>query len=567
MADTETVKPELKEKTKYQLISSVISQDYLVKQQSCGMTFKKYRELAKDPTNNLAKTVLVGVLLSGSWSIEADEDVDDEIIEFIQKQIIPQRPMITQTVMEYADIVFGWQGFEKVFEEKDGKIVLKKLKPLLQDITQILVDKDTGAFLGFRQTDLQTGQPIDLPIEKSLLIPFRVEGTQWHGGGRLDNVISTQRMWDAANDGADRYDRKIAGSHFIVYYPAGVTLLNSVETDNGVIASELLKSLESSGSIAIPSSAAEYVDQLNKEAMSKNVTGWKIDILEDSGGRQPTFIQRLDYLDKLKVRGFGIPERAILEGNFGTKAEAGVHGDFLILDVQNCESHIVWHINWYVIDQLLALNYGEDMRGKVRVKAAPIVDEQITFLREVYKSILSSPSGFIEEMGQIDTDGLKDKLNIPKSKEVAQAGDDEDVKPPIGATPEELAKMEDKKQAFSLAADENWITVNGQHILIKEGQEPGDAIFEHLTQPLHKKAKFGDAVVFRKGKDVLSGIISEPDDGSGIGIKDSDGKLHRVPKDKLRVKKGDKSIKDFKLSLEVSEIIDIRPLMEAEKCF
>jgi len=42
---------------------------------------------------------------------------------------------------------------------------------------------------------------------------------------------------------------------------------------------------------------------------------------------QGSFIDRQKYLDALKMRAFGLPERSILEGSHGTKAEADVHAD------------------------------------------------------------------------------------------------------------------------------------------------------------------------------------------------------------------------------------------------
>ena len=49
----------------------------------------------------------------------------------------------------------------------------------------------------------------------------------------------------------------------------------------------------------------------------------EIELLSDSGKGQQPFTDRQKYLDILKVRAFGFPERSILEGQFGTKADVG----------------------------------------------------------------------------------------------------------------------------------------------------------------------------------------------------------------------------------------------------
>ena len=317
----------------------------------------------------------------------------------------------------FGTVDFGWQPFEKVFATEGNRIVLKKLKPLLHDITDIMIDAGTGAFMGFRQ-DPPQGTAINLDLENSLLAAARVEGTNWYGRSLMENVRLVAQMWTESNIGARRYDKKVAGSHFVVYYPVGTGHINGVEKANYLIATELLDALEGSGSITIPLTVSNLVEKLDQEAGSLS---WRIEILEDKstgGGRQEGFITRLKYLDSLLVRALIMPERAILEGQFGTKAEAGAHQDLALTYLEMQHRNITRIMNWHGADQLLVLNFGEKARGRVFLEPSPLADEAMGFVREIYKKLLDNPAGFVQEYETLDTGALKESVGLPVQEDV-----------------------------------------------------------------------------------------------------------------------------------------------------
>jgi hypothetical protein len=191
------------------------------------------------------------------------------------------------------------------------------------------------------------------------------------------------------------------------------------------MAQEVLSKLESSGSIAMPRDMEPFRDVLGSDFHP----GWKISLIGDSGGRQPTFINRLAYLDTLLVRALLQPERSMLQGEHGTLAEAGEHIDLALTQAELIHEHVVCMINWHAVDQLLALNYGDDMRGRVWIEAAPIIDKKLAFLREIYKLALTNPTGFLEQTGIIDWNALQEATGVPileeeEEVEVDGTGDD-----------------------------------------------------------------------------------------------------------------------------------------------
>jgi hypothetical protein len=215
-------------------------------------------------------------------------------------------------------------------------------------------------------------------------------------------------QWIACNEGAARYDKKLAGSHWVIHYPLGTSLVGGVETDNFTIAQTIISRLESSGAIAVPRTLAEFTADLNAQTPD----AWKIELINDSGG-QTAFNDRMKYLDALKARAFGMPERTVFEGQFGTKAEAEAHADLAIVFMEMRHSIICQQINQHVVNQLLRTNFGPDAEDSVYIQPAPIADLEKSYLQKLYDTILADPNGLMTEIGGIDMESLRDRLGIP----------------------------------------------------------------------------------------------------------------------------------------------------------
>ncbi len=417
-------KPRKKETTGPQTISYSFGDGILNRSYTTVGTYKQLRAVRKDPTVQLARALLISCIQAGSWNVESDEDVSDDVTDFIG-HVLSLREDFLYNAVAFGRVDFGWCGFEKIFKVVDNRIQIEILKPLLHDMTNILVTK-YGRFNGYRQNAMGWGvlepragsvgpvYPLDVPIEKCLHVAFDVEAGNYHGVPLLENIRQSMDMWDECNDGARRYDKKLAGSHWIVKYPPGTVVLNGETVDNGVFAEQVRKAMESGGSVSVPTTTATVLQELINTDVA-NLYAWSIELIDDKGSKQKNFNDRLKYLDSQKVRGLLMPERSLLEGNFGTKAEAGVHGDMAITNIEAIDRAIIGMLNRQLINQLLQLNFGDALVGKVRVVAAPLVDKQITFIRDLYKE-LNDPD--------IDMQGLRDKLEIPTAE-----GGSENTKP------------------------------------------------------------------------------------------------------------------------------------------
>ena len=370
-------------------------------------SYATYRTMRKHPTIALARALTAAPVVAGEWSTEANDGVPEDRIDLIRDMFLPVRSQIVEAAL-LGGTDFGWAGFEKIFSVVKGRIHVR-FKSLLHDITDILVVPSTGAFAGYEQNRDQT----KLPLAQSLHIGFRVEGTEWHGASLLENVRSTYNDWIEASEGAARYDKKIAGSHWVVHYPIGQSKVDGVETSHAEIAKTMLGVLESSGGAIIPRPKKKEAQELSRSGMDLDVLNWGIELVSDSSARQHSFTNRLEYLDKLMVRGLMVPERAILEGQFGTKAEAGVHADLALTHMELLHEHITRHINWYAVDQVLDLNFGPDARGTVRLAPSPLVDAKREFTQQLFLEFAKNPSSMAAEWAAIDTDAMKETLGVP----------------------------------------------------------------------------------------------------------------------------------------------------------
>ena len=185
--------------------------------------------------------------------------------------------------------------------------------------------------------------------------------------------------------------------------------MDGVSTDNHTIANSLLKVLEGSGSICIPSNIQQTTNDLNNIAGQE---AWKIDLMTADASAQAGFGARLSYLDSLMVRGAEFPERSILEGQYGTKAEAGEHADFAVARMDWRNNNIEHQLNESVVNQLLIINYGQKAAGTVKLKIAEIASDKKDLIRQLYLQYIGGAGGSAE-LTNVDWQAIRDQLEVP----------------------------------------------------------------------------------------------------------------------------------------------------------
>lgn len=375
---------------------------------------KKLIAMRRDPTIALARLLSLAPFYVASWTTEADADAPEGAEEFIGEELQRHRLHLIEHMI-HGTIDWGWQAFEKVYKLKEvngyKRAYVSWYKPLTQYNSLILVDPHTGSFEGIRQTDTFTGQDVDLFRNELLFHAINVEGTNWYGEAIMLAAHEAWAHWSQVEYGANRYDQKIAGSHWVVYYPPGQSLYGGVETDNLEIAKIVLAKLEASGSVVVPNDVQKFVSGL--EDLGNKSRSWDIQLLTDGGSGSVAYLERQKYFDILKVRAFGFPERAILEGQHGTKAEAGEHGDLALTMAEMRHQQCIEQINLQDVNALLRINWGPEAENTVRIKVESISEDNRALLRTIYDRVLADPEIGPDEIRQLDLAGIRDQLRLP----------------------------------------------------------------------------------------------------------------------------------------------------------
>ena len=229
----------------------------------------------------------------------------------------------------------------------------------------------------------------------------------------MENVREAWNDWRKANEVAARYDRKIAGAYLVLHYPSfgqGIDQ-NGAKLDNVYLAQRILDKLEAASGVAIGDVPSELAP-----GQDPNQTAWRLEVQGSAGGQQQGFVDRLRYLDSLKVRGMLLPERAILEGQHGTLAESQSQGDLALLQAELVHHHLTREINRQAVDPVLEANWGPAYRGKVRLEAAPLSDANQGFLRQLVTQVLADPKDFADLFHRADWPAIFDAVGLPQTK-------------------------------------------------------------------------------------------------------------------------------------------------------
>lgn len=381
-------------------------------------TFSKAREMRRDPTINLCRRYSVAPIIASSWAAEGEPDQ----VEFLEAQFQPIRNALLRTAL-LCELDFGWKAYELVygltdFQFKDGRVeklqMIQRVKPLKNDGTKARYDKETGDFLGVSTIDIYTGTKLLIDAEHVLFINFDDEGLGNYAEPAALVAEGAYDNWEDANDAAARYDKKMAGTFLVCEFPVGQTPYgdNAALTDNATIAEDAVNALVGSGKMIIPKDFRDIDPHLPPELNS-----WKFYFLEPTA-KQGSFVERQKYLDAQKTRAYALPERAIIEGEFGTKAEAGVHGNAALLIRQQHHEDITELINQGPVALLLRQNWGAE--GTAWLKAVPLTDEQANAFGKLFDNLLADPGSRADVLDKLDVDAVLDANGVPRK---AQEGD------------------------------------------------------------------------------------------------------------------------------------------------
>ena len=381
-------------------------------------SFDTYRLMRASPTIALTLAAIKAPVKATAWTYEADDDTPDEWVAFVQRTMDRLKHSLVTDALRMIE--YGFAAFERVWAiDPDAPELLTyaKSKSLLQDITKPIIDEH-GNLIAVENAGTALG------VRKFAWFAFDQEGDDHYGRSLLENVRRVWSAWDQTLDRIGSYIRKNAGVIPWVKYPPGRTAgRDGTERDNWEHADALLSSLAAGNGILMPNMLSDYVadavaDMVNKNINPESFLAWQVGFYESKSGAGAEMLANLQHLEALQVRGLLRPERSLLEGTNGTLAEAVVHTDTGLNLSEDLSGQIVTAVNAQYVNDLLEVNFGRAARGKVRIKAAPLANDDKAFFRDVTKAVLTNPANIDLLTSVTDIDAMLDSASWPKRTEV-----------------------------------------------------------------------------------------------------------------------------------------------------
>ena len=367
--------------------------------------------MRNDPTLALLRQLWIAPILSAGWSVEADDDASDEAIDYAHDEM----GRLHQDLIPVAGLGcldWGWAPFEQIFTNRpDGKLGLKQAKSLLQQMTTIKTDEKTGEYIGLSQDD------VFLDLDHSILFNFDVIGTNYYGSAPMK---AAEQPWYDSTQVDDRLatlNVRVAGEHWVIYYPVGVTSIDGTDTDNFEVAEQIMEKMLQSGSVAVPNEIRSELNILNADAGTHEYQCWRIELLSSGETSSAFYLEQQRYNDILKARALGFPERSVFEGEHGTKAEAGVHTDAAVQQLEKRSQELTQSVSRQVLKPLVEFNFGADQAERISLVANPIVDSTLQLWLRLYEQFLNNGDVLVEEFDNINMREVREKLGIPQYDE------------------------------------------------------------------------------------------------------------------------------------------------------
>lgn len=376
--------------------------------------YVKRRKMLKHPPIALARQLAVAPMTLSEWNIVMEPEVPESARWLIHNEIMKRKPEILERALKDC-IDFGWQVNEVVWEP-DGKnkagddaITIKKFKPLLPYITFLRANPKNGEFAGIKQYDIYNGGVHYLETGDVQLFNIDVEGSNHYGNSMLDNCVESYDDWMRIKLISMGYLQKIAGAHWIVYYPPGTTSYNGIDTDNSEIAQNMLTRLDANGGLAIPSDVKEFFWDQNTQTGERL---WSVENITDSGSTSASYVEQLRHFEELICMALMFPPHALLEGSFGTKAEAVVHAEAAVASMEMISKRLAMMLSTQTVNRLLELNFGQQYRNKAWLEVAPITHDNSEFLKQLYTALLMNPDAAFSMLQDLNIKGIGDKLGL-----------------------------------------------------------------------------------------------------------------------------------------------------------
>jgi len=313
---------------------------------------------------------------------------------------------------------FGRWTQESIFDRVDGFTVPVRFKSFLPWEVQLLRDPYND-FAGVRyQGTERDARYIYHHVNDPEMDPI-------FGYSRHGNVLP--EWWHKLQDAVElsRLSKKAASIVPIVKGPSGKRPdVDGSMKDGLTICKGIAAALSRGEPVYMPQYLFEEEGINPSNADITKFTAFDIDTVDlgEQGPAMMALLEKMAYEDVSFSRGWHQPERASMEGQHGTKAEAGVHKAGSTEDSETVFRDIIDSFNRGPLDQTLIANDGPEAKGSIFFKAAQLQDPDKAFKQDLLKAGITNANAAPEILASIDQRKLMDEAELPlKSEEDADA--------------------------------------------------------------------------------------------------------------------------------------------------
>jgi hypothetical protein len=390
------------------------------------------KEIALHPIVRLGIELIIGIISKSQWHININEN-SPHYEKFSPDELESIRLSLQNNLDEFRDdilnlalrnqIIYGWQAFERIlkWDCDQERYVVKELKPLLQEFTQILVN-DAGDYAGIRNIPPTDGKMVDIPASELILFNIDVIGQNWYGTPLLlsavEPYLESKKVQGYNNSFLDRISQ-VSG---IIKFPVGKETIDGIEVDNFDIARDVAAGLSENSVVIVPNTSHRERDLTTPESPAWEFEPIPLQNLSVGG----IFKENKDHLESLLINALGLPARIVLDGQFGSYSSNQTYRDAAYDILQTRQNRIIKVLNKQFIDPLLSINY--DAPGLLAIYAAPLDDDSLQNIFRLYPQLKDDP--------QVDQAALKERLGIPDTDKDDKFIDVESSEPTITPKPE-----------------------------------------------------------------------------------------------------------------------------------
>ena len=426
------------------------------------ISIKDYRRmLDSDTTVEALYNIFTMSILAATYHIDADsEDVGEAQAEFVRRNLLEpphkggiQTPMNLFIDQSLIAIYEGFALFEKVYELRDGKLVLKRLAHR-DSTTLTLIRDEVGGFGGVKQrtTDIDgAAQEVIIPAYKCFLFTYGKSRNYLYGRSAFKSLYP-------------RYDKK----RRLEYLDSVALQADAIKpkvlkrTVDGVVSEQLKKARNK---------ALEVLGRLGKHNSVASIPyGYELDVL-NTEGRDPH--QSIERQNSEMARAFHAS--VILTATQGSASNVGSYSlstnqkDLLQTAITGVMRLLESHINQYLIADLIDLNFAERHYPEFHFDTP---DESIiSAVFEAFKLLVQKDrisddiaTGIEESTATrlgIDLDAIKKRRQEePKDEKVDDDDSDNDKDGGNGGNADKFLDENDKTNEVALPEPHEHITID-----------------------------------------------------------------------------------------------------------